>query len=70
MQRRKQGWGITERQFEIGLRGIAVPLCASAGDVVGALSVSMSIASLGAAASVKRFVPLLKAAAETLRSQL
>ena len=67
---RKQGWGITESQFEIGLRGIAVPLYDSAGDVVGALSVSMSIASLGAAASVKRFVPLLKAAAETLRSQL
>ena len=67
---RKQGYGITESQFEIGLRGIAVPLCDSTGVVVGALSVSMSIATLSAAASIKRFVPLLRAAAETLRGQI
>lgn len=67
---RTQGYGISENQFEMGLRGIAVPLVDSAGITVGALGVSMSSASLSATVAVKRFVPTMQEAAEQLRDQL
>lgn len=67
---RKQGYGLSESQFELGLRGIAVPLIDGSGLPVGALSVSMSSASLPAGVAVKRFVPAMREAAEQLRDQL
>lgn len=67
---RKLGYAATEGQYELGLRGIAVPLIDSTGAPVGALSVSMSIAAMTSAAAVRYFVPPLRAAAEQLRTQL
>lgn len=67
---REQGYCVTEGQFELGLRGIAVPLLDSTGSAVGAISASMAISSMTPAASVRRCVPPLKAAAEQLRSRL
>lgn len=67
---RKPGYATTEGQYELGLRGIAVPLIDSGGAVVGALSVSMSIAAMTSTAASRHFVPPLKAAAEQLRTQL
>ena len=67
---RKSGYSATEGQYELGLRGIAVPLVDGSGMPVGALSVSMSIAAMSSAAAVRYFVPPLKAAAEQLRTQL
>ena len=40
-----QGFVLLENQYEIGLRGISVPLRSSPGEVVGAISVSSTIAS-------------------------
>jgi IclR family transcriptional regulator, pca regulon regulatory protein len=65
-----QGFVLLENQYEIGLRGIAVPLRSSAGEVVGALSVSSTIASASTAAARARCVPALKATADALRSRL
>ena len=65
-----QGFVLLENQYEIGLRGISVPLRSAAGEVVGALSVSSTIASATTAAARARCVPALKAAAEALRARL
>ena len=67
---RVQGYGLSENQFEMGLRGIAVPLIDGSGMPVGALGVSMSSASLPAGAAIKRFVPQMQEAAQQLRVQL
>ena len=67
---RAQGYGLSESQFEMGLRGIAVPLIDGSGIPVGALGVSMSSASLPAGVAIKRFVPLMQEAAQQLRDQL
>ena len=67
---RKQGYVVTEGQYELGLRGIAIPLVDGAGVTVGALSVSMSIAAMSPTAAVRYCVPSLRTAAEQLRTQL
>lgn len=63
---RNQGFGVTEGQFEIGLRGISVPIKNRHGAVIGALSVSMSIASCSKAEAVAKCVPALQSTASTL----
>lgn len=67
---RKDGYGVTESQFEMGLRGVSVPLHDSTGRIVGALSVSMAVSALPASAAVRTMVPLLQAAAQQLAVQL
>ena len=67
---KRQGFGISENQFELGLRGVSVPLLDSRGVLLGALSVSMAVSTLPAAAAVRKFVPLLQSAAEKLSPQL
>jgi IclR family transcriptional regulator, pca regulon regulatory protein len=67
---RKQGYGVTENQFEVGLRGISVPLVDESGRAVAAISVSMSTASMTAAQSVKLCVPAMRDAALTLQPLL
>ena len=66
----RQGFVLLENQYEIGLRGISVPLRSSQGEVVGAVSVSSTQASASTAAAVARCVPALKACVEELRSRL
>ena len=70
LKMRNEGYGLTESQLEMGLRGLSVPLLDGPGQVVGALSVSMSIAAITLAAAIKRFVPAMRIAAEKLREQL
>ncbi|MBL8310916.1 MAG: helix-turn-helix domain-containing protein [Burkholderiales bacterium] len=67
---RAQGYCMVEGQFELGLRGIAVPLVNGAGHTVGALSVSMSVAAMSPRDSLHRCLPPLQAAAEELRAKL
>jgi IclR family transcriptional regulator, pca regulon regulatory protein len=65
-----QGFVLLENQYEIGLRGLSVPLRTSGGDVVGAISVSSTLASSSATTAVAKCVPALTACAEELRSRL
>lgn len=65
-----QGFVLLENQYEIGLRGISVPLRSSRGEVVGAISVSSTLASTSTVAAQARWVPALKATADELRSRL
>lgn len=63
---RTQGFGVTEGQYQIGLRGISVPIKNRHGHVLGALSVSMSAASCSMAEAVAKCVPALQTTASTL----
>ena len=63
---RANGFGMTENQYEIGMRGVSVPLKDRRGGLVGALSVSMSIAGSSNAEALARCVPALQATANTL----
>ena len=63
---REAGFGVTENQYEVGMRGISVPIKSRRGDLVGALSVSMSIGSCSRAEATGRCVPALQATANTV----
>lgn len=63
---RNQGYGITENQFEVGLRGVSVPVKSRNGTLIGALSVSMNIASCSTAEAAARCLPALQTTANTL----
>jgi IclR family pca regulon transcriptional regulator len=65
---RQQGWSLSEQQFDLSFRGIAVPLKDLRGDLVGALSVLLPIQGESAEAVVKRIVPVLQEAAQSLRN--
>jgi IclR family transcriptional regulator, pca regulon regulatory protein len=67
---RKQGYGITESQFEPGLRGVSAPLRDSAGHVLGAISVSMAVSAMSATAAIKTLVPQLNETAKRLATRL
>jgi IclR family transcriptional regulator, pca regulon regulatory protein len=64
---RTQGWGITERQLEPSLRGIAVPLKDRRGRCVGALSITLPAEPLTREAVLERMLPPLAEAAQALR---
>ena len=63
---REQGFGVTESQYEVGMRGISVPIKSRRGTLIGALSVSATMASSSKAEATARCVPALQAAANTL----
>lgn len=63
---RADGFALTENQYEIGLRGISVPIKSRSGALIGALSVSMLISSCSKAEAIARCVPALQATANTL----
>jgi IclR family pca regulon transcriptional regulator len=63
---REQGFGVTESQYEVGMRGISVPIKSRRGTTIGALSVSMMISSCSKAEATAKCVPALQAAANTL----
>ncbi|MFZ6772612.1 IclR family transcriptional regulator domain-containing protein [Undibacterium sp. SXout7W] len=67
---REDGFGVTENQYEIGLRGISVPLKNRRGALVGALSISMMIAGSSRAEATAKCLPALQAAANTLMQWL
>jgi IclR family pca regulon transcriptional regulator len=64
---RQQGWSLSEQQFDLSIRGIAVPLKNLRGDLMGALSIQMPIQNESSDAAVKRVAPVLQKAAQSLR---
>lgn len=63
---REDGFGVTENQYEIGPRGISVPIKSRRGALIGALSVSMMISSCSKVEATARCLPVLQATANTL----
>jgi IclR family pca regulon transcriptional regulator len=66
MATRDQGFGMTENQYEMGMRGISVPIKSRRGVLIGALSVSTMIASGSNAETAARCLPALQSTANTL----
>ena len=64
---RKAGYSIVDSQFEVGLRGIAVPIAGRNGAVVGAIGISMASATCPVKEARRRCVPTLQRTAEALR---
>ena len=67
---RTDGYSAIESQFEIGLRGIAVPLTGRDGVVAGAIGLSMAASTGSLKEASRRCVPVLKAAAAALQGLL
>jgi IclR family pca regulon transcriptional regulator len=63
---REDGFGSTENQYEMGLRGISVPVKNRVGEVVGALSTSMAASHGSRKEAIARCVPAMQAVANTL----
>lgn len=63
---REDGFGSTESQYELGLRGISVPVKNRGGLVVGALSTSMAASHGTRKEAIARCVPALQAAANSM----
>lgn len=67
---RRQGFCLAENQYEIGIRGLAVPLVNSNNEVIAALGTSMATSALSPEETIKRLTPVLQAGAAQLRTQL
>lgn len=63
---RNQGYGVTENQYEVGMRGISVPVKDRNGELIGAISVSMNVTSCTKEEAVSKCVPALHTTANTL----
>lgn len=60
---RGDGYSAVESQFEIGLRGLAVPLANRRGETIGALGISMAASTCSVKEANRRCLPALRAAA-------
>lgn len=65
---RQQGWAVSERQFDMDCRGIAVPLRDMRGEIQGALSVVMPIRQETQEDALGRVLPVLLNTAQALRN--
>ena len=65
---RQQGWALSEKQLELGFRGIAVPLRDRKGEMIAALSVTMPIGQENSQDALARVLPVLRDTAQALRN--
>ena len=57
-----QGYAISDEELEIGLRSIAVPIRNAAGEMIAALSLSVSPSRMTRASIVEKLLPELETA--------
>jgi IclR family pca regulon transcriptional regulator len=69
-QARAEGFAVNDQELEIGLRAIAVPVRNVVGATVAAMNVSAQASRVARRQLVEEALPLLRAAAERLGSQL
>ncbi|MGH8302046.1 MAG: IclR family transcriptional regulator domain-containing protein [Steroidobacteraceae bacterium] len=67
---RTEGFAVNDQELEIGLRSIAVPVRNVAGATVAAMNVSTQASRVTRRGLLEKGLPLLRAAAERLGSQL
>jgi IclR family pca regulon transcriptional regulator len=67
---RTEGYALNDQELEIGLRSIAVPVRNVVGVVVAAMNVSSQASRISRREMLERCLPVLRAAAERLGSQL
>lgn len=69
-QTRQRGYALVDQELEIGLRSVSIPLRNPAGQVVAAMNVSTQAQRVGRREIERRFLPVMRAAAEDLRLAL
>jgi IclR family pca regulon transcriptional regulator len=69
-QTRQRGYALVDQELEIGLRSVSIPLVNPAGQVVAAMNVSTQAQRVGRREIERRFLPVMRAAAEDLRLAL
>ena len=67
---RNEGFAVNDQELEVGLRSIAVPVRNVVGATVAAMNVSTQASRVSRRELLEKGLPLLKAAAERLGSQL
>ena len=67
---RSEGFAVNDQELEVGLRSIAVPVRNVVGATVAAMNVSTQASRVSRRELLEKGLPLLKAAAERLGSQL
>ncbi len=67
---RKQGFSLAENQFEMGLRGIAVPLFDNNQQPIGALNIFMPTSVMPAQEAIETYIPYLQEAAAQIHRQI
>lgn len=65
-QARESGYAVNDQEMELGLRSIAVPIKGPEGAVVAAINIGCSTARTSYAEMEMNFLPILRAAAETI----
>ncbi|MEY4755216.1 MAG: hypothetical protein RJA34_114 [Pseudomonadota bacterium] len=68
MRIRAQGWSVSDQQFDLAYRGVAVPLRDRKGELLAALSVSMPIQNESSQDAAQRVLPLLRETAQAMRN--
>ena len=63
---RSDRFAITDEELELGLRSIAVPVCARDGRVVAAMNIGVHASRVSAAEMIHRFLPILQENARSL----
>jgi IclR family pca regulon transcriptional regulator len=56
----KHGYAIIDEELEIGIRSIAVPICNAAGEMVAAMSLSVSTSRMTREGVVEHLLPELE----------
>jgi len=67
---KRNGYAIGNQENETGIRTLAVPVSNKSGEVVAAIDVLTNIATVTAEQLIRRFLPLLKAAATDMERML
>jgi IclR family pca regulon transcriptional regulator len=67
---REQGWALVDREFEEGVRTMAVPVRDRSGTVIAAVSVSKLVGTSDNESAVAEILPLLQAASGAIEADL
>ena len=67
---RRQDWAVSEQQFDLAYRGVAVPLRDNRGQVLAALNISMPMGNESTEHAVGRVLPQMQETAQRLRQLL
>lgn len=67
---RKYGFSVNDQELELGLRSIAVPVRNGSGELVAAISLSVTTSRMSLDDMVNKLLPELEVARRTFESQL
>jgi IclR family pca regulon transcriptional regulator len=63
---REQGWSLVDQELEVGLRAIAAPVHDATGEVVAAINIATTTATIGLDRVIEEFLPRLLSTASSI----